>query len=447
MINLIDKKENTEEKRNPLGVKVQTSAKGSMTQVLFYDYCQHFVHSLPANQGKNKLPVILFLDGHVSCWNLAALRFLILNNVYPFFLASHTSIWSQPNDNGIIKRLHSCIKEATISKRRWNQAIVPYFNTILAQAWMLFLTREANDLVAGANNATSAYSRTGLFPFNPLSDSWEEAIESLGFDNALNMRRKVTTQWEIQVIRLEDGRVDLSEFETKAIRTGWTCQDYIGEVESSGVANNVLLIAKLRGDGMLAKWRAQREHLLDSKKYEEAQLLTPSCLNFTDEGDKAALKLIKFVESTSELPMPFPENEEERRKQVTFNILNNTLAGTGAVRVELLKESMEKLTSTGTLMVRQNYCCSGIEHCIVNSFADPKKHTCPICKKGVHAICGVPNPDFQTNKVGIQFSTICMLCLKKDITQKKYVNRKKELDIKDQMDFGLCCLERRNHMR
>jgi len=42
------------------------------------------------------IPVILFLDGHGSHWNRNALKFLMDNKVFPFFLASHTSIWSQP---------------------------------------------------------------------------------------------------------------------------------------------------------------------------------------------------------------------------------------------------------------------------------------------------------------------------------------------------------------
>ena len=92
----------------------------------------------------------------------------MLNNVYPFYLASHTSIWSQPNDNGTIKRLHSCIENATVKRRQWDSAVVPYFNGIFVDRWREFILQESNDLAAGANNATSAWARTGLFPFNPM---------------------------------------------------------------------------------------------------------------------------------------------------------------------------------------------------------------------------------------------------------------------------------------
>ena len=60
-------------------------------------------------------------------------------------------------------------------------------------------------------------------------------------------------------------------------------------------------------------------------------------MEIINPGDKAACKLIHFVEATTQLPLPSPENKEEQKKQVTFNILNNTIAGTGAVRIEIVK--------------------------------------------------------------------------------------------------------------
>jgi len=187
---LFNEEENDEKERNPLGVSVSTSSKGSMTQVLFYQFCEHFVKSLPSHQGKNGSPVILFLDGHSSRWNVAALRYLMLNNVFPFFLASHTTIWSQPNDNGTIRRLHSCIAEVTAKHRRWNSTSIAYFNQIIVDAWELFIKRESSDLASGLNNATTSYAKTGLFPFNPLPDAWDDAIETLGLDNKLSPKKK-----------------------------------------------------------------------------------------------------------------------------------------------------------------------------------------------------------------------------------------------------------------
>jgi len=80
-------------------VLVETTSSGSMTQEVFMVYAKHFVKSLPSGHG----PVFLFMDGHASRWNNFALKYLTDNRVFTFFLASHTSIWSQPNDAGVNK--------------------------------------------------------------------------------------------------------------------------------------------------------------------------------------------------------------------------------------------------------------------------------------------------------------------------------------------------------
>jgi hypothetical protein len=97
--------ENGEETNN-FGFSVRTTPKGSMQQDIFLDYAVHFVNHLQPDQGKNKKPVILIMDGHNSCWTLNALHYLSENNVWTFFLLSHTSIVPQPNDCNINKDVH-----------------------------------------------------------------------------------------------------------------------------------------------------------------------------------------------------------------------------------------------------------------------------------------------------------------------------------------------------
>ena len=80
------------------------------------------------------------------------------------------------------------------------------------------------------------------------------------------------------------------------------------------------------------------------KKYEDAQHLTPQNIQITNESDKEALKAIKFVKATNILPLLSYESEYACRKQVTFNILNVTAAGTGAIQIEILDKSQD-LTS------------------------------------------------------------------------------------------------------
>ena len=153
----------------------------------------------------------------------------------------------------------------------------------------------------------------------------------------------------------------------------------------------------------------------------------PQNIELNDNGDRVALKLIKFIEATDDLPLPEELSEREQKTQTTFNILNNTRAGTGVVQVEIINNKKKvELTSAppSNLNAEEGSneanaklddstllsCCSGYEHCKLKCIADPNKHSCPVCKKGVHPICGVVNPEFESEKVGFRYSKICMKC-------------------------------------
>eukprot|EP00978_Attheya_sp_CCMP212_P042301 scaffold255441_cov30-Attheya_sp.AAC.1 len=148
---------------------VRVTPNGSMDKQRFLDLCHHFVTNLPSTQGKGKEPVFLLLDGHVSRSNLTAMRYLKANNVFVFFLPSHTSIWSQPNDNGVNKRFHACVEEiACIMRRGEREAKIEYHNKIIRAAWELYLKRENDDYKrTGSNAAITSWERTGMEPFNP----------------------------------------------------------------------------------------------------------------------------------------------------------------------------------------------------------------------------------------------------------------------------------------
>ena len=60
-------------------------------------------------------------------------------------------------------------------------------------------------------------------------------------------------QWEVKVITSEEGRVVLSDNKENKIRTGWTFTDDDKEVLSGEATNNILFIAKMRGDGIVLK--------------------------------------------------------------------------------------------------------------------------------------------------------------------------------------------------
>ena len=60
-----------------------------------------------ARNGKlDTVKTYLFLDGHNSRWTYDGLTFLHDNNVIVICLPSHTSVITQPNDNGINAKFH-----------------------------------------------------------------------------------------------------------------------------------------------------------------------------------------------------------------------------------------------------------------------------------------------------------------------------------------------------
>ena len=239
----------------------------------------------------------------------------------------------------------------------------------------------------------------------------------MGFGNTLNLQKENNNQWEIKVIRKEEGRPTLNYVEQRDLRTGWIFEEDADKEKQSGASSSLLVIAKMRGDGILAKWREEREKLMDEDKIDEAQKLTPSDINITCTGDRAALKLIEFVPATHSLPLPTPLSAWEEMRQTTFNLLNNAAAGTGTVHIELLMQDNSEDNSTLSQEL-QPFCCSGQQYCIVKNIPDPNIHTCPICHKAVHAVCGQPNPDFENGKVGFKYSTICMSCFQNEGTRK-----------------------------
>ena len=136
----------------------------------------------------------------------------------------------------------------------------------------------------------------------------------MGFVKNLNLKKENNNQWEIQVIRKDEGRPTLSYVKQKALRTDWIFEEHADKEKPSGASNSIFLIDKMRGDCILAKWREEQENLIDEKKIEEAQELKPMDINITCAGDQSTLKLIRFVPTTQKLPLPTTVSEEEHRR-------------------------------------------------------------------------------------------------------------------------------------
>jgi hypothetical protein len=292
------------------GVLVRTSKSGSMTQEIFFDFCAHFIGSLPDDHD----PVILFLDGHASRWNTQALKYLHDNKVFVFFFASHTSIWAQPNDCGLNKRVHWAIEQACKQYRRsGRKTTYEYFNQIFAMGWRIFLKTEADDLLETfTNNATRAYWKTGVYPLNPFAEAWKDAINSLGAAN--EEYKKIS----FEIFPAQDKLPALNPEEKQLLRTNIDITDRndLGD----------FYVAEIQGTKILAKWR---EHIAKGVSEGNDEVLyaatsSPASLARTD-FEKFAMKLIKFVAvDISKLPLPTQKTTEERAREISKTIVDLT---------------------------------------------------------------------------------------------------------------------------
>jgi hypothetical protein len=292
------------------GVLARTSKKGSMTQEIFYDFCQHFVGSLPEEHG----PVILFLDGHASRWNTQALKHLQDNNVFVFFFASHTSIWAQPNDCGSNKRVHWVIEDANKEFRCSDFATThEHYNWVFSAGWRVFLKTEADDLLETfSNNATRSHWKTGACPLNPCCEAWTDAINSLG---TANEESKMVSY---EMFPAEEKMPVLSAEEKTLLQKNLELND------RSDVGDHC--VAEIQATMILAKWR---EHIAKgvsegNDKTLHATTCLPASMASTD-FEKLAMKVVKFeVVDISKVPLPAPKTKEERAREISKTIIDLT---------------------------------------------------------------------------------------------------------------------------
>ena len=292
------------------GVLVRTSKKGSMTQEIFYDFCEHFVGSLPEEHD----PVVLFLDGHASRWNTQALKYLDDHNVFVFFFASHTSIWAQPNDCGLNKRVHNSIEKSNKKHRRTGSPTTcEYYNRVFSDGWRYFLEAEADDLLETfSNNATRACWKTGVHPLNPFAEAWTDAIDSLGAAN------EVSEMVSYEIFPAQEKMPALRAEEKTLLRTNLELNDRndIGDY----------YVAEIQATMILAKWR---EHIANGVSEGNDEILyATACLPAsmaTTDFEKFAMTLVKFeVVDISKVPLPAPETKEERARAISKTIIDLT---------------------------------------------------------------------------------------------------------------------------
>eukprot|EP00978_Attheya_sp_CCMP212_P020212 scaffold57559_cov54-Attheya_sp.AAC.5 len=121
---------------------------------------------------------------------------------------------------------------------------VEYHNKIIRAPWELYLKKESDDYQrTGTNAASNAWKRTGLHPFNPRCEGWQNGIETFGYRDVVTRREQETrTNYEVKV-RSDASDSILTEKERAQLRgDGYTVS-----------TNSCLKIPSLRANQILSK--------------------------------------------------------------------------------------------------------------------------------------------------------------------------------------------------
>jgi hypothetical protein len=112
------------------------------------------------------------------------MAYLLANNVFPFVIASKTSLWAQANDNGVNASVESRFHKF-YSKWLRDHPYLPHsraaVNKCLVQTFDFLDKQYATELrVSDENVITRAFKRTGMCPVDKNCERWTEAIETIG---------------------------------------------------------------------------------------------------------------------------------------------------------------------------------------------------------------------------------------------------------------------------
>jgi hypothetical protein len=149
---------------------VHLSANGSQDKIGFERWCCCFVESVRKAKPDN-IKTFLFLDGHNSRWTYSGLTHLADNNVVVICLPSHTSIITQPNDNGINAKFHEHTGDAV---QRWREQHAGMkiqkgdANLLICQAWKE-TAKESATITKGFNSRTC-----GICPVDRNAENYRD---------------------------------------------------------------------------------------------------------------------------------------------------------------------------------------------------------------------------------------------------------------------------------
>jgi len=171
------------------------------------------------------------------------------------------------------------------------------------------------------NNATNAFERMGLYPYNPDCESWSGAINTLGLGNSNNNKGKV--QYEAYVTLPQK---ELSAEEKKILLGDLNVDP---ETDMFGYIG----VAITRAEQILKRWRVEiDEALREGEEYEDyANIYLPRAKT---DAEKIALTMVhlKKIERGSLPKCPVAQSKEKRGEEITRTIIASTKI-TGPIEV------------------------------------------------------------------------------------------------------------------
>ena len=101
-----------------------------------------------------------------------------------------------------------------------------------------------------------------------------------------------------------------------------------------------MIVAKIKCDAILAKWRSVREKFFEEGKDDIAQELLPEDCVQKDSAEEIAMKLFRFVKPECVLLKEEPEdimNDDDIERMTTMQIMNSCVAGVGSIITQTCK--------------------------------------------------------------------------------------------------------------
>ena len=249
-------------------------------------------------KGQGLKPLILLIDGHSSRWTYQGLKTLMDAGIFPFFIASHTSAWAQPNDVG----LNICYKSRySKAVKRWLLAN-PYdtfdrvsFNQCCAEAiaearidlaaeLARYKAKQAAWIKCGSPEAlkpkgkpgnviTRMYLRTGWWPLQKNSVLWQQSIDTLGV--LCKPTKHKLTDKQLSLAELGDKSIKIRKLVLDGFQKHFLDKAHAAveavKARNKKKRNNISIINTVLGEGLTAEEDIAILKEVEKKKKQEAK--------------------------------------------------------------------------------------------------------------------------------------------------------------------------------